>query len=140
MALTGQPDRNNPTNPRPSGRQIVAHRANGGQTGQKNHSKVPIGTTDLRSPRKWVVQTHSWLIFPMLTTEFHPRNMLPCRSVLVCPSYTAKTPLRRVKAGRRVRCAPRLVMQTRLLGLNLVFRALTSALRAVGALVWKTRC
>lgn len=41
MALTGQPDRNNPPNPRPSGRQIVAHRANGGQTGQKKSFESP---------------------------------------------------------------------------------------------------
>jgi len=45
-------------------------------------------------------------------------------------NFNAKVRTRRVKVGRAVHCTPRLVVRTWLVGLNLVFRALSSAATA----------
>jgi len=58
---------------------------------RKNHSKVPIGTADHRSLPKRIVQTCSQLVWLTLTTELHPRHVLPCTSVLPWLRYTADT-------------------------------------------------
>jgi len=74
----------------------------------KNHSNVPIGTTDHRSPANWILQSCSQFVWLTLTSELHLRNMLPCILVLVLPSYTTETRRHGELVGRvpHVRDAP----------------------------------